>query len=165
MLRYRRKRRSGLYAAAALFLLLAAMPFAVGGVRNGLSSFDPLGFVGVYANGLDALGAIAWTALPMAGLFVLWLFTGRKRDVNRVWLNSSARTRRHLVEGLRIVLVTSGAAAMISGVLALLQIILLQVQPGLAERFGFSIPLWIAALCVVLGLAAYAGGRLGRHEH
>jgi hypothetical protein len=165
MLRYRRKRRSGLYAAAALFLLLAAMPFAVGGLRNGLSSFDPLGFVGVYASGLDALGGIAWTALPMAGLFVLLLFTGRKRDVNRVWLNSSARTRRHLVEGLRIFLVTGGAAAMIAGALALLQILLIQIQPSLTAQFSFTIPLWMAALCVVLGLTAYVLGRLGRREH
>ena len=130
--------------------------------RSGAANEIP-GLVGVYASGLNSLGVVAFVALPLAVIFLLWLMAGERREVNRKYLAQGARNRVNFVAGLRTMSIVLGAAGIIIGCLAGLYAGMIAARPDL--QYELPIPFFtfqLALVCLLGGGALYAIGRVGR---
>lgn len=158
--RFRRPRPRRLLVAGALTAILLIVPAAIGMATSGAT--DPLRLIDVYAHGFGALELAGLAAAPLALIFLIWLIAGKRQAVNRQYLVQSARDRRNAVEGLRVLLVSGGGAAMILGTLASLRGFIGLARPDLISGEWGLLDLRLALPCVLLGGLAYVLGRMGR---
>jgi hypothetical protein len=162
-MRTRQPKRIRLIAGAGLFLLLIATPLLLGLWRPAASEGSALpGVVGVYADGFSSLGIAGLIALPLAGLFALWLILGEQRAVNRRMLAQRARNRRNGIEAIRTLAIILGAAGLIVGSLSGLYASLIAVRPDVAIAPNLPLTFELAIPCLIIGGIAYAIGRLIR---
>lgn len=163
-MRTRRTNRFRIVFGAALFIVLAGAPLLLGLTRHPADAPPEVpSMVGVYALGLSSLGFAGLVSIPLAMVFALWLIAGQRREVNRRWLQQSARNRRNFVEFARTFAIIGGAAGIIVGSLAGLYAALVTARPELyyelplpALNFQLAIP------CLLIGGLLYAVGRIGR---
>ncbi len=166
MLKFRARRTNRIRIAmgASLFLALAGAPLLLGFTRPSPGAATELPqLVGVYVSGFSSLGLAGLVALPLALLFSVWLMAGQRRDVNRRWLQQTARNRRNLVETGRTLAIIAGSVGLIVGSLSGLYATFIAARPDLQYElpipfftFEFAIP------CLLIGGALYAAGRIGR---
>jgi hypothetical protein len=149
---------------AGLLLVLVGLPLLLGVTAPAPSAkTEVLGFVGMYASGLNSLGVAGLVALPLAILFALWLMAGERRQVNRKYLVQSARNRVNALHSLRTLAIILGASGLIVGTLAGLYATMIAMRPEL--YFELPIPVFtfgLAIPCFLGGLVVYVLGRLGR---
>ncbi len=163
-MRTRKTNRLRIVFGAALFIVLAGVPLLLGLTRHPADAPPEVpSIVGVYALGLSSLGFAGLVSIPLAMVFALWLIAGQRREVNRRWLQQSARNRRNFVEFARTFAIIGGAAGIIVGSLSGLYAALVTARPELydelplpALNFQFAIP------ALLIGGLLYAVGRTGR---
>lgn len=162
-MRTRRTNRVRIFFGAALFLVLGGAPLLLGLTRPpaNIPAEVPT-MVGVYASGLSSLGTAGLVAIPLAMLFALWLIAGQRREVNRRWLQQSARNRRNFLEFARSFAVIAGAAAIIVGSLAGLYAAIIAARPDLKAALSLPLTFDLALPCVLIGGLLYVLGRVGR---
>jgi hypothetical protein len=164
-MRSRKTNRLRIFFGAALFLVLAGMPLLLGLTRHPAEAPTEVpSMVGVYALGLSSLGLAGLISIPLAMIFALWLIAGQRREVNRRWLQQSARNRRNFVEFVRTFAIIGGAAGVIVGSLAGLYAALVVARPELYDELPLpALNFQLAIPCLLLGGMLYAVGRIGRY--
>jgi hypothetical protein len=163
-MRTRKTHRLRIFFGAALFLVLAGAPVLLGLTRPSAEVAPEVpSMVGVYASGLSSLGTAGLVAIPLAMIFALWLIAGQHREVNRRWLQQTARNRRNFVETARTLAILFGAAGIIVGSLAGLYAALVAARPELYDQLPLPfLTFQLAIPSVIFGGLIYAAGRIGR---
>jgi len=162
-MRTRRTSRVRILFGAALFLVLAGAPLLLGMTRPpaNIPAEVPT-MVGVYAAGLSSLGTAGLVAIPLAMIFALWLIAGQRREVNRRWLQQSARNRRNFLEFARSFAIIAGVVGIIVGSLSALYAAMAAARPDLGAAFNLPLTFDLAVPCLLAGGLLYALGRVGR---
>lgn len=156
------RKRFRLVTGALLLLLLIATPLAFGLGLPAHRGHELPGALGAYSRGLTELGMAGMVALPLAGVFALWIMLGEHRNTKRRFLAQRVRTRHYLASVARTLAVILGGAALIVGSLAAIYAGLVAMRPD--QFLGPRLPLTfnLAIPCLLLGAVAYTAGRFAR---